>query len=346
MEIQEFLKEVTALPGLPGYESAVADCVGRYISPFADEIYTDALGTLIARRGSAGPRVLICAHQDEIGMIVSKIEKDGSLRLTRMGGVDPRILPAQDVLVYTQDGPIPGVIGAVPPHITTDKDREKATDWPDVYVDTGLDAENVRKKVHVGDLVTFVSPLRTLSGGMISGKTIDNRAGVASMLVCAEIIHRLNTPGTVFFAATSEEEVGMRGAKAAAFSVNPDFGIAIDVTHGEQNGMDKFKAIPLEKPAIGIGPNTHPVLTKRLRKCADENGVGYSPKILPGGSGTDAVAMQVTRAGIPTVLISIPIRYMHTPVETASVKCIREAGRLMAEFIDETCRDWRNIEWY
>lgn len=346
MDITAFLKEVTALPGLPGYETAAADCIEKHIAPFADEIRRDKQGSVVAKLGSSGPKVLVCAHQDEIGMIVLKIEDDGCLRLHRMGGVDPRILPAHDVLVYTKNGPIPGVIGAKPPHLTKPAERSKAIGWEDVYVDIGLSPEQAKAQVRVGDLVALVSPLTELAGGHLSSKTMDNRASVAAMIVCAEELSHRNTPAQAFLCASSQEEVGSKGAMASSYDVEPDFGIAIDVTFGEAPGCDRFEAFPLDKPTVAIGPIPHAALTKRLRQTAKRIGVQLSCEIVPGGTGTDANAMQISRAGMPVVLISIPLRYMHTSVETLQQNTIWEAGRLMAAFIDDIARDWGNIEWY
>lgn len=346
MDITAFLKEVTALPGLPGYEDAAAECIAKHIAPFADEIRRDNLGSVIAKIGSEGPKVLVCAHQDEIGMMVLNVENDGCLRMHRMGGVDPRILPAHDVLVYTKDGPIPGVIGAKPPHLTKPADREKALTWEDLYVDVGLSGEQAKEQVRVGDTITLVSPLTELSGGFLSGKTMDNRASVAAMIACAEELSHRDTPAQAFLAATSQEEVGLKGATVASYHVAPDFGIAIDVTFGEAPGCDRFEAFPLDKPTVAVGPSLHPMLTDRLRKCAARIGVGLSTEVIPGGTGTDAGGMLTSRIGMPVVLISIPLRYMHTSVETLQENTIWEAGRLMAAFIDDIARDWGNLKWY
>lgn len=346
MDITAFLKEVTALPGLPGYEDAAAECIARHIAPFADEVKRDNQGSVVARIGSNGPKVLVCAHQDEIGMIVLKVEDDGCLRLHRMGGVDPRILPAHDVLVYTKNGPIPGVIGAKPPHLTKPAEREKALGWEDIYVDVGLSGAAAKEQVRVGDLVALVSPLTELAGGHLSSKTMDNRASVAAMLVCAEELSHRDTPAQAFLCASSQEEVGSKGAAASSYDVDPDFGIAIDVTFGEAPGCDRFEAFPMDKPTVAVGPILHAGLTRRLREVARRIGVHLTAEIVPGSTGTDANAMQISRAGMPVVLISIPLRYMHTSVETLQKNTIWEAGRLMAAFIDDIARDWGNMKWY
>ncbi|MDO4741001.1 MAG: M20/M25/M40 family metallo-hydrolase [Eubacteriales bacterium] len=346
MDITAFLKEVTAIPGLPAYEDAAADCIAKHIAPYADEVKKAALGSVIAKIGNKGPKVLVCAHQDEIGMIVLKIEEDGCLRMHRMGGVDPRILPAHDVLVHTKNGPIPGVVGAKAPHLTKPSEREKALTFEDLYIDIGMNGEQAKAAVNVGDTVTLVSPLTELAGGFLTSKTMDNRASVAAMIACAEELSHRDTPATAYLCASSQEEVGAKGAITAAYGIEPDFGIAIDVTFGEAPGCDRFEAFPMDKPTIAIGPTLHPALTDRLRASAKKFGIGYSLEITGASTGTDASAMFLTRAGLPVCLISIPLRYMHTSVETLQKNTIWEAGRLMAAFIDDIARDWGDLEWY
>lgn len=346
MDIAKFLEEATALPGLPGYEDAAAAYIRKCLEPYADEVRIGALGSVIARFGTEGPRVIVCAHQDEIGLVITKIEDDGSLRITCTGGVDPRILPAHEVRVLAKDGPLYGVVGAKPPHLTSAKDREKALDMEDLYVDIGYGAEKVRELVRVGDMCQLTGPTRALAGDRLTGKTMDDRAGVASMVVLAEELSRMRVPAQVFLVATSQEETSFAGATAATYEIDPDFGIAVDVTHGEGPGTGKYEAFPLDKPTIAIGPNLHPMLTKRLQETAKRIGVPYEKEIVPDFTGTDAIPMQITRTGVPSVLISIPLKYMHTTVETLSSEAVRLTGRLMAGFIDDVARDWGNLQWY
>ncbi len=346
MDITAFLKEVTAIPGLPAYEDEAAKCIAKHIAPYADEVTFGCLGSVIAKIGNQGPKVLVCAHEDEIGMMVLKVEDDGCLRMHRMGGVDPRILPAHDVLVHTKNGPIPGVIGSKAPHLQSPAEAGKALTFNDLYVDIGYDGKQAKEIVRVGDTITLVSPLTELAGGFLSSKTMDNRASVAAMICCAEELSHRDTPATAYLCASSQEEVGGKGARTSSYTFEPDFGIAIDVTFGDAPGCDRFDTFPMDKPAVALGPTLHPVLVDRMRKVARKYGIGVSYEITGAGTGTDAGGMFIARAGIPTVLISIPLRYMHTSVETLQKNTIWEAGRLMAAFIDEVAREWGDIEWY
>lgn len=346
MDIEKFLERATALPGEPGYEAGVGGYLAEQFAPLADEVSVDPLQNVIARVGKGGPRVLICAHQDEIGLVVTRIEEDGCLRVTRNGGVDPRILPGMEVAVQAKSGPIYGVIGAKPPHLLTEKDREKALKITDLYVDIGYPAEKARELVRVGDMVVMLAKPIKLADGAMASKTMDDRASVAAMLVAAEILKNRGTKAEALFVSTAQEEVGSQGALVAAQALRPDAAIVIDVTHGEGPGTGKWEAYPLDRPTIGHGPNVHPALEKVAKDVAKENGVQYSLEVCSNASGTDAESTQVAAGGVPTILFSIPLKYMHTTVEVLRIKTIRETGRLIALFLEELSRRWEGFEWY
>ncbi|NLF29091.1 MAG: M42 family metallopeptidase [Clostridiales bacterium] len=346
MDIGKFLEEVSALPGVPGHEAAVGARIAEWFRPLADEIFTDALENLYARVGQTGPRVLVCAHQDEIGLIVTKIEDDGCLRVFKNGGVDPRILPGMEVSVQARGGPIYGVVGAKPPHLLTEKEREKAISIDDCYIDAGYPAEQVRNLVRVGDMAVLLASPRMLAGDCMAGKTMDNRASVASMLAAAELMKSRNTPAETYFVATSQEEIGSKGAAAAAYRLEPDLAIVVDVTHAEGPGTGKWEAFPLDKLAIVHGPNIHPKLEELAHDVAKENGIPVSKEIASGVTWTDAESTQISRGGVPTLLLSIPLKYMHTTVELLKLDVVRETGRLIALLIERLAREWEGFRWY
>jgi len=346
MDLEKFLKEVTRLPGVPGYEGGVNGYIAETFRPLVDEVTTDALENVIARMGDKGIKVMISAHQDEIGLMVTKIEDDGCIRFWRNGGVDPRILPGMEVEVQGPKGPVYGVIGAKPPHLLSAEDRNSAVKFDNLYIDIGYTAEQANELVRVGDPIVMLAPPVKLSGGCMACKTMDDRASVGSMLVAAELLNRMRTEAQVHFVSSSQEEVGCKGALTAAYSINPDFAIAIDVTHGEGPGTGKWEAFPLDKVVITCGPNIHPALQKIAEEVAQKNGVNYAVDVCGGHTGTDAWNIQIARGGIPTVLFSIPLRYMHTTVETLKLDTVREVGRLIALFIDEVQRRWEEIKWY
>ncbi len=345
MDTIQFLREATALAGVPGQEGAVADYIANAMRPLCDSVEINALGSVVARKGQSGPVIMLCAHMDEIGMCVTKIEDDGCLRLRRNGGVDPRVLPAHEVIVKAEGGDLFGVVGAKPPHLLTAAEREKAVTMDSLYVDVGYDAATVRRLVHVGDAVVFKAPLVELQNGFIAGKTLDNRESVASMLACAEALNRLRASAQAVFVASVQEEIGGGGARTAAHALNPDLAIAIDATFATAPGSGKFEIDP-DKIAISMGPNLHPVMRKKLEECAKRHRFDFDIEVQAGDTATDAWDIQTARDGIPTLLVSIPTRYMHTTVETAKVSTIENTGRLLAHFIDDIAREWGDIQWY
>lgn len=346
IDLYQFMEEASRIPGVPGYEAEIGRYYAEAARPYADEITTDALGSVTVRVGNAGPKVMIAAHHDEIGLMITDIEDDGCLRFTRNGGVDPRILPGMELSVITREGALYGVVGAKPPHLLTAKERSKALKMEQLYIDLGYDAETVRKKVRVGDMAVMLARPVKLMGTKLACKTMDDRASVASMLVAMEMTRQLNSPARAYYVATSQEEIGSKGAKTAAYSIAPDFAVAVDVTHGEGPGTGKWEAFPLEKMTIVSGPHLHPELTKICQETADKWRIPYTREIASGHTGTDASAIFNAHGGVPTILLSVPLRYMHTTVEVGDVDVIRDVGRLMALFIDEVARRWEEIKWY
>ena len=346
MDLKKYLSEVTAICGTPGYEQPVAEYIARAFEPLCDEVTIDHLSDVIARVGSEGPKFIICAHEDEIGMVVTDIEEDGCVRITRTGGVDPRILPSMEVSIMTKNGPLYGVVGAKPPHVTPPSERGKAIQMNSLYVDVGFPAEEVKARVRIGDQVVMKGKAVELADGRMSAKTMDDRAGVATMIECAEQLSRMKVPAQVFMVSTTKEEIGSHGACATVWNIRPDVAIAVDVTHGEGPGTGKYEAFPLDKPTIAVGPNLHPMLVKKLKEVAAKNHIDYSIEVCSGVTGTDAAATQVLLDGVPSVLISVPLKYMHTSVEVLSLDVIREVGRLMALFIDEISRGGEDLKWY
>ena len=346
LDLERFIREVTRRPGVSGYECGVNGYIAEQFKPFVDAVEIDAMQNVIARVGSEGPVVMISAHQDEIGMVVTKIEDNGSVRLHRNGGVDPRILPSLEVEIQGRKGPVYGVIGSRPPHVQTPDEQQKAIKFDEIFVDTGYPVEVVRELVRIGDPVVMLAEPQMLADGGMAGKTMDDRASVAAMLVAAEELKRMNVKAQVCFVASSQEEVGAYGAQTAAYTTDPDFAIAIDVTHGEGPGTGKFQAYPLDKIVIERGPFIHKNLGRKLENVAKKHRIPYELSVSGSWTGTDTDVIQVVRGGIPTTLLSIPLRYMHTTVETLKLDVIRDAGRLMAMMIVEMAEEWEGFQWF
>ena len=345
MELEQFIRKATRLPGVSGYESGVGEYIAECFRPLTDSVRVDAMQNVIATVGTEGPRVMISAHQDEIGMVVTDVEEDGAIRLYRNGGVDPRILPGLEVEIQGRRGPVYGVIGMKPAALQSAAELKKAVDFDDLFVDVGYPAEQVRERVRVGDSVVMLAEPQLLADGAMASKTMDDRASVAAMLVAAEELRRMKVKMQVCFVASVQEEVGAYGAQTAAFEIDPDWAIAIDVTHGEGPGTSRFQAHSLDKITVERGSLIHKALGRKLEAVAKKYNIPFNLAAGGGLTWTDADAIQMVRDGIPTVLLSIPLRYMHTSVETLRLDVIRDAGRLMAMMIADMADEWEGFQW-
>ncbi|MBL7065105.1 MAG: M42 family metallopeptidase [Anaerolineae bacterium] len=336
MEVIPLLKQLSEADGLSGYERPVRELLCQTWQPFVDEMCEGNLGSLIALKRGTGaeprPKLMLAAHMDEIGLMVTGVEK-GFLRITRVGGTDSRVLLGLEVVVHGQRD-LPGLVATRPPHVLPKGERKKAVPWEKIFVDVGLPAEEVERLVAVGDIISIRREMVELKNRHVAGKAMDDRACVAAVTLALEQLAGVRHTWDVFAVATAQEETGLKGAITAAYGVAPDLAVALDVTFGKQPGVPEVDALPLgEGPAIGIGPNFHPGLATCLKEVAEAHEIPYQIEPIPGRSGTDAWAIQVTREGVPTALVSIPVRYMHQPVETLAVQDIERAGRLLAAFI-------------
>lgn len=338
METIPLLKQLSETPGLAGAEGPIREVVRSLWSPLVDELRQDGLGNLIALRHGSGPaprpRLMLAAHMDEIGLRVSGIEK-GFLRVTAVGGSDLRVLPGALVVVHGQRD-LPGVIGARPPHVLPADERDKAIPWDELFVDLGLPEDQVRAQVRVGDPISFERELIELKNGLVAGKALDNRASTAALTLALEQLARMQHAWDIVAVATVQEEVGLYGAITSAYGVAPTLALAVDVTFADQSNYSDERTFAIgEGPAIAMGPNFHPHIVERLKKTADAIEIPYHIEPTPGRSGTDAWAIQVSREGVPTGLLSIPARYMHQPVEVVAARDVERTARLMAAFAAE-----------
>lgn len=338
MDIREKLKRLMETAGPSGHEHAVAALMRDSFAEYTKEINCDALGSLTAWVRGKGkgkrPRVMLAAHMDEIALMVSKVEKGGFLRVTAMGGVDARTLLAQEVEVHTEQGVLRGVVGTKPPHLTRAEERKKTIPLESLFIDLAMPERQVRERVQVGDCVTIHRRAMDLQNGWIAGKSLDNRASLAALLVVLEELSKLHVQADVLLTATVQEELGLRGAGPAAFSLQPDLAIAVDVTFGKLPGQAPDQSLAVGGgPAIAFGPNIHRQIYTQLLDTARQWRIPFQIELTQGATGTDAWAMQVVREGIPTGLVSIPLRYMHTSVETVDVSDIVMTGKLLAYFI-------------
>lgn len=344
MHTEDFLRQITAIRGLSGDEGAVSAFVAEQFAPYCDEVRVDAMYNVIARKKGAGPRVMLAAHIDEIGLMVVNIEQDGSLRLGQVGGVDPRILPGQRVWVYGKERLL-GIIGAKAPHLLSEEERKKNYQREDLYVDLGLPGDRVRELVQNGDQVQLEHRYTELKNGRVAVKTADDRACVAIMFQALKALQGIKHEADLYFVATAQEEVGTRGAATAAFALDPDYAVALDVCHAETPGAPAVRTHKLDSLVASMGPYIHPVLRSKLMETAKEHNVSLQTAVVPRGTSTDADAIGAARAGVPTVLLELPLKYMHTTVELLSTQALREGGRLLAQFLATVNSSWEDELW-
>ena len=343
--MKKLIKELSDLRGISGFEYRISDKIAEYFRPYADEVTVDTLGNVIAvkRCGKENAKkIMIEAHCDEIGLMVRDIDDRGFITVAMVGGIDARILPSLEVVIHGRKD-VPGVIGAKPPHLQEADEAKKASKLTDMAIDTGMNADEVKKYVSVGDSITLAQSVGELGGGQFSGKTLDDRAGVAALITTMKNLMKIKTDVDVYAVAAVQEEVGLRGAKTAAYSINPDLAIAVDVCHGitPDNSDNAFETG--SGAVISIGPNIHPKLQKRLSETAEKYHVKTELDVDGGDTGTDTWAIQVSRCGVPTALLSIPLKYMHTSVETLNVSDVSAVSELLTYFIqnlDDSLEEW------
>src|SRR5215207_678017 len=345
-DILPFLKSLISVSGLSGYESPVASLITEKWRPLVDELNLNRVGSLhgLKRGTGAAPRpsVMIATHMDAIGMRVSKIV-DGFLHITNVGGIDVRVLPGAEVTVHASgsEEDLPAVIVMRPARFLPESVGDKVHAIEHLLVDTGLLPRDVEKNVRVGDLVSFANQPLELAGDVISGHSIDNRASVAALTICLEELQNKPHVWDVWAAATVQEETTFLGAYSSAFALRPQMAIVVDGCFARGPGANGWQTFPMGKGVgLCLGPNMHPFLHKKLRELAERLEIPWFLDVTPADSGTDAFAVQVTSEGIPTALVEFPVRYMHTPVESTSLKDIQRAGRLLAEFVASLERDF------
>jgi tetrahedral aminopeptidase len=331
----EFLKQLISVPGLSGYESPVRDLIEAAWRPLTDEFHLSRLGSLHAlRRGTAPeprPSLMISTHMDAIGLMVSGVEGE-FLRVTAIGGLDPRVLPGQLVSVHGRQN-LPGVIVLPPSNLLPEHAREKPFALEYMLVDLGLSSEDVDQQVRIGDLVSFAQPPIELSNDFLAGHSLDNRASVAALTLCLQELQDRQLQWDVWAVASTQEEESLGGAMTSSFQLHPSLAVAVDVTFGAGPGSPNHLTYPLgEGPMLSWGPNIHPSLHKAFKEIADQLEIPYKLEPIPTHSGTEAMVIQISAGGIPTMLVEIPLRYMHTPVEMVSIRDIQRTGRLLAEF--------------
>ena len=346
LDIKDFLAKMNSVPHVSGHEGELAQVISAEFSKYA-EVSIDKIGNLTAlKRGSGGgPKIMICAHMDEIGMMVATIEEGGFVKFSPIGGIDKRNILAQEVTIHGREK-VFGVIGIKPPHLTSPEDRKKAVDFHNMAIDTGYSKEKLVELIRPGDIITFAGDNFELKNNKLTGVALDDIAGVAAMHIALKNLEYYNHKSDVYFVASVREEVHQYGGgKVATYNIEPDIGIAIDVTFGRAPGHDEYETFELGKgPVLAIGPGHTRKLFEALKKVASSNKIPYQVECAPTSSGTDAYAIQVGKGGVVTGLISIPLKYMHSTVETLHLGDVEMCGKLVSDYVislqsegDEKC---------
>lgn len=335
----QLLSDLVQIPGVSGHEKPVRDYIQKLWQPLTDELQVSRLGSVHGLRRAAkdnpGNSILITAHMDQIGLMVSHIES-GLLRVTNIGSLNQSTLPGLSVNVHSKEGDIPGVIVLPPDHTLPDDVAGKVVPLQYLWVDTGLPHNEVDLKVRTGDLVSFSVTPQDMGEGYFTAAGLDNRAGVATLTEMLKLLRSHQLSWDVWAAATSQEEIGHLGARTSAFEMQPTLAVAIDTNYGTAlNGIPGVTFKLNGGPTLDYSPYLHRKLFEAFEMAARDHQIPFQPCVYPRESHSDADDLQVVKSGIPTMLIGIPLRNMHSPVEMIQIKDIQRAASLLAVFIQQ-----------
>ncbi|MGH7143180.1 MAG: M20/M25/M40 family metallo-hydrolase [Planctomycetota bacterium] len=333
-----FMKELLETPSPSGYEATIQDVVERRVKHFADEVRRDTHGNLVAAINPKGsPRIILCGHCDEIAMIVTHIDSSGYIWIDRIGGIDPQHAVGQRVWIHTEQGKVAGVLGRKPIHHQSADDRKRAPEITDLWVDIGcIDGKRVKELVEVGDPITFQVGVEHLRDDVFTARAMDDRIGVYTVMEALRLIKQSGKKpaAAIFAASTVQEEVGLRGATTATFGVDPQVGIAVDVGFATDFPTENPKKVGDFKmgggPILQKGPNSNLPLFQLMKDTAKAEGIVHQVEGDGRPGGTDAAAIQISRAGVAAGLVSLPLRYMHSCVEMIALRDADMAAKLLA----------------
>jgi putative aminopeptidase FrvX len=336
----EFLKAMEETASVSGFEQPVGRLIRKRMKTCADDITTDLHGnTIVALNPKGKPRVMLAGHYDQIGLMVKWVSDEGFVYFAAVGGIDATVLPGSRVTIHTRKGPVEGVIGRKPVHLMKQEERgQTKIEIQDLWIDIGAaNKEDALKRVSVADPVTFKLGLERMGDDLVTSPGLDDKVGAYVVLEALRLISERSIKCALYAVATVQEELGLRGARTSCYGIDPLVGIAVDVTHASDNpGVEKKVGgdIALGKgPVIDLGANINPVLGEMFIETAKSKKIPFQLAAAPGATGTDANAIQISRSGVAAGLISIPNRYMHTPVEVVSLADLDNAARLIAETV-------------
>ena len=335
--MKQLLEKLSNASGVSGFEDEVRNLMMEELKGHVDDLEVDNMGNLIATKNGKpdGKKVMLAAHMDEIGLMVRYIDKEGFIKFSKLGGINDQMLLNQEVYIHTNGEKILGVVGSKPPHRMKAAEKKKPVQYENMFIDIGASSkEDAEEMVNVGDPITIKQKFAELKNDLVMGNAMDNRVGCAIMV---EVMKRARSDATIYGVGTVQEEVGLKGARTAAYRINPDMALALDVTiSGDHPGMKEEDAPAkagkgpciILTDASGRGIITHPQVKELLIQVADEEEIPYQLEVSEGGT-TDATAIHLTREGIPTGVISPPSRYIHTPVSVVNIQDVENAVKLI-----------------
>ncbi|MEN8908119.1 MAG: M42 family peptidase [Clostridiales bacterium] len=337
LEYKKLLAELTGKTSVSGYEYKFSKFLKNEISKYCNNIEIDYFSNVIATFNSGlnlkKKKIMLTAHIDEIGLMVKSIDKNGFIKFTNIGEVDPKILLSQEVKIHGKRELL-GVIGSIPPHLIENYNKHNVVDIDKLYIDTGFSKYELDEIISIGDVISFNVELISLNSNYISSKALDNRAGICTLIGVMNELKKFKYYNETTFNFTSMEETASAGVINSSYRIEPDLAIVIDTCFGKvQGGANEDTFVLGNGPVISIGPNFNSDYSKQIIKIARDEKISHQIDVEPGNSGTEAWATQISRNGIPTLLISIPIKYMHTPIEVMNIDDINLSVKLITNFL-------------
>ena len=338
------LKKILEASGIAGYENEIAQIMYEEFKKITDEVEIDNLGNVIAKKGEGKIKIMLSAHMDEIGLLVKNITKEGFLNFIKVGGIDDRILLGQRVIIKAKKKDILGIIGAKPPHLQKEEEKNKPIKYEDMFIDIGAKSkEEAEKMVEIGDAVIFQPNAGVLNNDLYYGKAVDDRVGCFALI---KILERLNVEAQVYAVATSQEEVGLKGAKTSAFKISPDYALVIDTNiAGDTPQMTERESTLKLGGGVGItiieasgrGLIVNEKMKNLLIETAKENNIKYQIAVIEGGM-TDGAIIYMNKYGVSTGVLSIPTRYIHSPSAVFSINDLNCAVELAIKTIEKIAK--------
>ena len=337
MSLADKIKKLTNAYGVSGDEFRISKIAAELMAPYCDRVEIDDFGNVLGYRDCGIPSaktVMLDAHIDQIGFLITEVTEEGFLRFTTVGGVDQRMLLGSELTVLTKKGPILGIVAAIPPHLQKDGDDKKSVSIPEMVVDIGMTGEQAKKVVRVGDYMAFANDAMELQGDALCGKAFDDRACLVCLLHTMDLLQGKPLAVNVVVSASTKEETGFQGGLSAGFKVQPDYAIAVDVTHARTGDAPQVIVKLGDGPNVDMGSNSNPKFAKRVIEVARAKQIPHIVTSCPAGSGTNAWPIQMQGQGVTTLVVSLPLKYMHSPVEMLRMSDVKNVGKLIAAFIE------------